>query len=111
MDLKYDDILNKNNLTPIKYNENTNIFAYYIITTILINNYQSFLSWCQKHNTSLLQFGKTIVEQDEFCKFINNKYKNKNMLDAIKCTEEFVSHFNDEEILINSLRMTVCEMG
>ena len=38
--------------------ENYNVFAYYVIKTILIHNFQDFLSWCQTHNTSLLQFNK-----------------------------------------------------
>jgi len=107
MDLKYDDIHNNDNKIQIKYKENTNVFAYYIITTILITNYNKFLSWCQKHNTSILQFDKDISGQVEFCKFIYNNYKNRQLLEAIKCTEQILNKDNN---INNSLRMTVCEM-
>jgi len=34
------------------YRENTHVFAYYILTSIFLNNYNDFLSWCNEHNTS-----------------------------------------------------------
>lgn len=122
MDLKYEDILNKNEKQKqkqSKYKENTSVLAYYVITTILISNYQLFLGWCQKNNTSLLQFGKGVSEQEELCKFIYSKYKNKQLLDAVKCTEQILDETNksmknkstSKNNILNSLRMSVCEMG
>ena len=119
MDLKYEDILKQNQQIRIKYKENTNVLAYYIITTILINNYQLFLGWCQKNNASLLQFGKGVSEQEELCKFIYSKYNNKQILDAVKCTEQILDETNksmknkstSKNNILNSLRMSVCEMG
>ena len=119
MDLKYEDISNKNQQIRSKYKENTNVLAYYVITTILINNYQLFLGWCQKNNTSLLQFGKGVSEQEELCKFIYSKYKNKQLLEAVKCTEQILDETNkmmknkntSKNNILNSLRMSVCELG
>ena len=46
--------------------------SYYVIKTILINNYQGLLSWCKTNNFSLLQFKKTLANQMEFCNFIDH---------------------------------------
>jgi hypothetical protein len=99
------------------YKENTNILSYYVIKTVLINNYQSFLLWCNNNNFSLLQFKKTNKNQTEFCKFIEEKYKTRSMLDRIKLTETFLDNKNnfnkqyDTDFILNNLRMTLCELG
>ena len=41
------------------YKEKTSVLAYYVIKLILLAHYQEFMCWCNKHNTSLLQFKKT----------------------------------------------------
>ena len=113
MDLKYNDIIEN---FQIKYKENTNVLSYYIITTILLNNYQLFLSWCNRHNNPLLQFSSDISEQYEFCKFIYSKYRSKCFLDRVKCMEKIIdknnkTQTNKNNLLLKSLRMSVCEMG
>jgi hypothetical protein len=100
------------------YKENTSVLSYYVITLILFNNYQEFLSWCDTNNTSLLQFKKTISNLDSFCKFIEKKYKTKNMLESVSCTEKLVNNVNRSSkkrksllYIANNLRMTICELG
>ena len=94
MDLKYNDITENSQNLQIKYKENTNVLSYYIIATILMNNYQSFLSWCKKHNPSLLQFSDDISVQYDFAKFIYSKYRSKCFLDRVKCMEKFIDETN-----------------
>lgn len=127
MGLKYNDLYEKNqyskNSRNTLYKEQTNVLAYYIITLVLLNNYQSFLQWCETNNTSLLQFKKTITNQQSLCKFIETKHKTKHLLDGIQCTEKLFSmlnhtkfskkHSQPNEInyLLHNLRMSVCELG
>ena len=59
------------------YKEKTNVLSYYVIKTILINNYQGFLLWCKTNNFSLLQFKKTVANLKEYCNFIKKNYKTK----------------------------------
>ena len=100
------------------YKENTSVLAYYIITNILLNNYPSFLSWCDENNTLLLQFKKTIINQRKFCEFIQKKHKTKSFLDNIFCIKNLFIKFNNKKydndknikILRNNLRMTLCEL-
>jgi len=129
MNMEYRNLYEKTeiaqNIRNTMYKEDTNILSYYIITLILIYNYQSFLGWCKTNNTSFLQFKKTSANQRSFCNFIEKKYKASKMLNAIDCSNTFFKKIksksksksanaknNDEvEFLTNNLRMTICELG
>jgi hypothetical protein len=123
MGILYSDLYDKNadaiNLRKTLYKEKTNVLSYYVITLILLNNYQDFLNWCSRNNTSLLQFKKTISNLESYCKFIEKKYKSKNLLDGIECTEKLLKKIEnskkknnkDLNYLLKNLRMTICELG
>ena len=99
------------------YKEKTNVLSYYIIKTVLINNYQGFLSWCKTNNLSLLQFKKTIKNQSEICKFISNHYKSSSMLNGISETKSFLNDIRKKSkrmnlsYVLSNLRMSICELG
>ena len=102
------------------YKEKTNVLSYYVIKTILINNYQGFLFWCKKNNYSLLQFKKTLNNQREFCNFIEKNYKTSIMLNGIHETSIFLNNLHNIhniskkqnlQYLLSNLRMSICEMG
>lgn len=58
MNMKYNDIFSKNN-----YHEETNAFAYVILTYLLLYKYDTFIEWCNKYNPNLLRIGNhSIVE-------------------------------------------------
>ena len=122
MGLTYNDLYKKtglsDNLRKTLYKEDTNVLSYYVITLILLNNYQDFLSWCNVNNIAILNFKKTTKNLNEFCKFIEKKYKTKNMLEGIECTEKLLHRVKrstkkqrDMIFLLKNLRMTICEMG
>ena len=99
------------------YKEKTNVLSYYIIKTILINNYQGSLSWCKSNNFSLLQFNKTPSNQKEFCNFIEKNYKTSSMLNGIVDTQSFLKDINKKRkkpnlnYILSNLRMSICELG
>jgi hypothetical protein len=122
MDMSYKNLYEKSvtseYIRKTMYKEDTNVLSYYIITLILFNSYQEFLSWCNTNNTSLLQFKKTTANLDSFCKFIEKKYNSKTMLDGVSCIERLVGKVNrnsrktkDMLYMANNLRMTLCELG
>ena len=133
MNIEYTNLYEKSeiseNIRKTLYKENTNVLSYYVITLILIYNYQSFLSWCKTNNTSLLQFKKTHANLNSFCRFIEKKYRSSKMLEIINCSNIFFKKLvikkkqksinkntnkdtnKDLEFLTNNLRMTLCEMG
>ena len=98
------------------YKEKTSVLSYYVIKTVLLNNYQGFLFWCKTNNPSLLQFKKTIENQREYCKFIGKNYKSISMLDGIYETEKFLNSIQKgkqkkNNYILSNLRMSICEMG
>jgi hypothetical protein len=111
-DTQYSTILREN-----LYKEKTNVLSYYILKTILINNYQDFLFWCKKNNYSVLQFNKTIRNQTAFCNFIENKYKAPSMLNGVAETQLFLNKISAKppspniKYMMNNLRMSICELG
>ena len=118
MGLTYKDLYSRNIHSKTKrdtlYKEESNVLSYYIIKTILLNNYPGFLNWCKVNNLSLLQFKKTLSNQKEFCIFIEKNYKTKSMMDCVNDTQEFFKNYKkniDNEYLSNNLRMTLCELG
>jgi hypothetical protein len=119
MGLTYKDLYLKTEQNRIKrdnlYKEKTNVFSYYVLKTIMINNFQGFLEWCKKNNFSLLDFKKTIGNQREFCKFIQRNYKTKSMLDGIHEAENFLSKLSSKKgnmrYILSNMRMSICELG
>jgi hypothetical protein len=122
MGLTYNDLYSANKRSALLrntlYKENTNVLSYYIIKTVLLNSYQSFLLWCNTNNSSLLQFKKTAANQQEYCNFISKKYKTQNMLDGIEYTNNFIKQIYSKKekgpankYLLTNLRMSICELG
>jgi len=99
------------------YKEKTNVLSYYVIKTVLINNYQGTLSWCKTNNLSLLQFKKTIKNQSEFCKFIESHYKSNSMLNGVTDTKKFLNDLRKKgkrinlSYILSNLRMSICELA
>jgi len=125
MGLKYKDLYASGSLSvsmrETLYKEESNVLSYYIITTILMNNYQGFLSWCNVNNLSLIQFKKTISNMDSFCKFIEKNYKTRSMIESVNCMQKFYFTVKKSEkvgkknktteYILNNMRMSLCELG
>lgn len=117
MGLKYTDLYseNKNSLLLRKnlYKEKSNVLSYYILKTILLYNYQGFLSWCKTNNFSLLQFKKTDNNLNQFYLFIERNYKTRGFLEGVECMEDFLRRpiKKEKNLLIKNMRMTICELG
>jgi len=101
-------------MTRSFYRENTHVFAYYVLTSILLNNCDDFLSWCIKNNGSGLNVFKVKATQAEFASLIALCYKKNNLLQKIVETEmkvardyrKSISQGKDKE-LVTTLRMTI----
>ena len=119
MGLTYNDLYSNSKYSVILrenlYKENTNVLSYYVIKTILLNNYQDFLIWCNKNNLSLFDFKKTIGNLREFCKFIEKNYKKQSMVEDIDKTQVLLSKIKrkkgDYKYILSNLRMSICELG
>ena len=112
------------------YKEKTNVFAYYIVTSILLSNYSYFLSWCYENNMNLLEFTKTLSNLQDFEmveRFIYQKYlhyvvtyekfldnlvnniengKDVNIVNNKKGDQDY----EEKKHLFYTARMTICEL-
>ena len=130
MDIEYLHLIAKtthaDSIRRTLYKEKTNVLSYYIITLILIDSYEDFLMWCKVNNDTFLQFKKTEINQNRFCRFIEQRYKSEDLLYSIDCTGDLLSKMKKTEInkkktkgkstkyiefLLNNLRMTLCELN
>jgi hypothetical protein len=121
MGLQYKDLYSTSEQSKILrnhlYKEKTNVLSYYIIKCILINNYPSFLLWCKTNNFSILQFKKTSLNQNDFCRYIQKNYKTRELLDGIYSTQLFFNKISMKknnknfQYLLYNLRMSICELG
>jgi hypothetical protein len=103
------------------YRENTHVFAYYVLTSILLHSHGDFLSWCVKKNGHGLDMFKVKATQHDFAELIASCYKKHDLLQKIVETETKVardyqkaistSSTNDNEDsdgqLVTTLRMTI----
>jgi hypothetical protein len=116
MGLDYKDLYSSSDkgrmLREMLYKEDTNVLAYYIIKSVLLNNYQSFLQWCNRNNDSIMQFKKTEENQMEFCRFIERNYKSSSMLDGVRhASEIFYNEDGSNKFVRTNMRMTIAELG
>jgi hypothetical protein len=119
MGISYNDLFSNSKQSVILrenlYKEKTNVLSYYVIKTILLNNYQGFLTWCNSNNLSLLDFKKTTGNLNEFCLFIQKNYKKRDLLNNIDQTHLFLSKIQRKKenykYILSNLRMSICELG
>jgi len=112
MGLDYNIISNCNddNYSIVKklYKEQTNVFAYYVIVSILLGNFNNFILWCIDNNTNLFNFKKDDASVDSFVMFISKNYKNSELLQMIVGLEKRLENKTScDPILLNTMRMTV----
>ncbi len=107
---------NSNRMMQTFYRENTHVFAYYVLTSILLHGNHEFLSWCIRNNGPGLHMFKVKATQDEFIRLILSCYKRNDLLQKIVETEKKVvrdyekasaSNSDHQNQLTTTLRMTI----
>jgi|TARA_B110000967_G_C18801679_1_gene518813 hypothetical protein len=101
------------------YKENTAVFSYYIITSLLMNNYNDFMNWCLHNNhndNNFLEFKKTPGNVDAYIEFIDLSRRDKDVLKMVtKLEKSFLktdhSGHSCDGIVDRSLRMTTLDMN
>lgn len=97
-DLDYKDVIDG---TIKSYKENTNGICYYVITAILLFNYQQTMNWFIDHNETLLQFTKTQKHVYMFYYYIKSVYNSDKLLNSL----EHIKKYN-----LNHLSMSVFDI-
>lgn len=82
------------------YKENTNIFCYYILTAVLMNEYSKMMSWCYLHNKKF--FNMEIKHSHLFIDFIKKICKTSKL-------QHNLSVLGDIPMHDKTLRMTLID--
>jgi hypothetical protein len=117
-----DESEHSRNMMRAFYRENTHVFAYYVLTSILLHSHGDFLSWCIKNNGHGLNMFKVKATQHNFAELIASCYKKHDLLQKIVETETKVArdyqkaisvpskeddNEDDDNQLVTTLRMTI----
>ena len=87
------------------YKENTSIFAYFLLKTMLLYNISAFIEWCGEHNANLICFEPTSENTTSFCQLFQRIHRNPRFmasLDELKRLPKHTSAF-----VRNTMRMSV----
>lgn len=125
MGLTYSDLSSKSKKSELAranlYREDTNVFAYYVVSAILLVNYGDFLEWCTTNNGvgGNMSFQKTTSNTVAFARFIVRLHSSpttrKNIRDigSNTCFNAILDAdgvTDDAKWMSETMRMTVCEM-
>jgi hypothetical protein len=94
-----------------KYRENTNVFAYYFLTCVLLHSPDEFMGWCYKNNPcakdkkSMMQFRTAVLSN--FNGLMELLHHCKQRCPALDSGSESGSGSNMADVLGSSMRMTV----
>ena len=101
--IKYNELISQNKNTKEKvfniYNEKSNIFCYYVLTAILLNNFSDFFLWCNIHNNHLFDFNKKQNITNLFIELILKNHNKKTLL-------KIINYLNNKKLTNKSLTMT-----
>ena len=95
------------------YREKTNVFAYYVVKTLLLFFHVEFMNWCDIHNgLSLLQFRQTRLNLMDFAKFIELCHNNEKFLKLVHQLQQLLysSKESGNSSILTTMRMSVCEL-
>lgn len=88
------------------YRENSNIFAYYILSGVMMNDYYKFLLWCYNNNTNFFKFNTSTKCITSFIELLDKSYNNPVMVELLGKLQEK----NDNDFVKRTTRMTAIEV-
>lgn len=120
MGLKYPNLYSNDKVSlgvrRYLFKEKTNVFAYYIIKTLLLYKNIDFLSWCKEHNNNIMTFNKSPGTLLSFLKFIEMNHNNGGFLNDVVKMNAFLKKMKGtfskpkDSFLTKTMRMSVCEI-
>ena len=115
--LMVSDSAHSKKITEAFYRENTNVFAYYVLTSVLLHSHDEFFTWCVKRNGPGVNMFKVKTTQVDFADLIESCYKKNDLLQKVIETETKVARDYQKAIssknghkdkeLVTTLRMTI----
>ena len=115
MNLEYSDLYSMNQRSELRrlhfYKERSNVFAYYVITSVLLFNTDKFLIWCSHNNGNFIKYTYSDVNNQSFINLIADNYRSnrfKEFVSCIKATSLLDGKKQTE--LQRTLRMTIIDL-
>ena len=108
----YENTKQSQYIRTMRYKEETQVFSYHILKSILIYYYSEFMEWCCIHNNMSIQFTNTQTNINDFIKFIKNRYNSEEYSKTIHIFEEMFSKNykkHAEKVEFETLRMSITE--
>ena len=96
-----------------QYKENTHVFSYYILKSIIIFHYNEFLEWCSMYNKNSIQFVKTQENINHLFEFIKAKHNSADFLRTMDIFENWFRLLNIKrqpiQFALKTMRMSISE--
>jgi DNA-directed RNA polymerase beta subunit len=125
LEMNYEDLF-EDREHDNKYKENTNVFSYYIVKSILIFHLEDYIQFIINKNNKSFNIVNNKIKNDDidnfkqqnindFCDLIEKNYKNKNYLEWMNYMNEWLrihkkSKKFSKSLEYNTLKMTILEI-
>ena len=95
------------------YKENTNVFAYYIMTAALLRDPNGFYNWCESNNSNLVKFSNTPAAAISFSSLVIDSINSPALRSLYDCIPNRLvkrRRMNTRFSTRNTARMTAIEL-
>lgn len=94
----------------IYYKENTNVFCYFVVKSILLYNCDEFLSVCYNNNLNVLDFRKNERNLNSFQEFIQKFYQERKFIQIFNKIETNMRSVQNK-FMMNTARISGIELS
>jgi hypothetical protein len=112
--LIYEDIIGSNEKVSKIYKEETPLFSYYVVKSVLLFFANDFAEWTMIHNRGSFNFQKTQQNVDAYIRFVQKHAIHPKYTKTMKMIEECLNKSQQKSVLknepaLNTMRMTLHE--
>jgi hypothetical protein len=115
MDLTYENLWSSTQISEYMrrnlYREESNVFSYFILAGIFMNDFETFILWCDTNNTSFIKYRQSHMSVEKFAKLIDSMYKSEHLTKNIHNIILPNNKNNNYELLNNTGRMSCIEIN
>ena len=109
--MDYKDLINKDDNTSLMkrnlYKEETSVFCYYVLTSIIMDNPCKFVTWRYSNNSNMIKLYPEVKGVKSFVNYIKKHYLSDTFLENLKLVKKLSKKDGD---LDKTMRMSVIEL-
>ena len=115
MNLKYSDLYSPSSRSQARrlhfYKEGSNVFAYYIVTAMMLFNVDKFLMWCNDNNANVIKYSYSYANNSSFVGLISDVYRSDSFRSFLACIDaNELSDRNGYNELVKTMRMSIIDL-